>query len=282
MLNDFLAIHDLSLYDFNHLLDMAGSIKESPQKFRDRLDNKIVAFASQDMPWQNRLSWEAAILQLGGRFVLLDQTEIDPAQIAAPDLFGKLLESWMDAVLIGAVPFSFINDLAQHAAIPIINTRSDHNDPVTVMGDFFTLRELRKNLADIRLVYAGSNPQLCRSLLSAAEKTGCRMTMVTAAGEEPKLADLANEFSRQTGFPIQFSKDPIPAVQEATVVYTDSESLLAAADTKAVVFYSPPNIKAAAHIPKKFTAAGAVLYDQIENKLHIQKAIMVLLLEDKK
>jgi len=284
MKKDLLSIHDLSLYEFNYLLDLASSIKESPKKFQDRMQKKIVAIAPMDLAWPTRVSWETAILQMGGRIVQLDQTELAPENHTSSLMLGKILGSWLDSAILGSASFQFISSLANSTMIPIINAGSDFYDPVTVMSDFFTLRELRKNLADIELIYAGKNLALCRSVLFAAAKAGCRLTIAAPVVEklEQELFSRANEDGRDTGFHLQSSTDPIAAVKGASVIYTDSVSLLAAADPQAVVFYCPPDVKTGITVPEKFTAPDSTFYDQIENRLHIQKAIMVLLLEDKK
>jgi ornithine carbamoyltransferase len=306
MQKDFISIHDLSLYEFNELLDLTQDIKANPDKYRKKLKNKILAMIFEKPSLRTRMTFEVGMLELGGKAIYLSPNEIQVGKRETVEDIGHNLERWVDGIMIRTFAHDNVVRLAKAASIPIINGLSDFSHPCQGLADLFTLREKKGGLSKIKLAYVGDGNNVCHSLMLAAAKAGLIMAVATPKGYEPsaEVVGWAREDGRDTGFSIDISNDPKAAVKDADAVYTDvwasmgqeqekearakifapfqvSPKLMAFAKLDAVFLHCLP-----AHREEEVTASvlespQAVVFDQAENRLHIQKAIMLLLMGKK-
>ncbi|MDH4217531.1 MAG: ornithine carbamoyltransferase [Candidatus Aminicenantes bacterium] len=306
MLEDFLSIHDLTPYQFSQIMDLAREIKEKPHRFKNRLKNKILAMIFEKPSLRTRVTFEVGMLRLGGEAISLAPSDIQMGIRETPYDVGRNLERWVDAIMIRTFSHQIAVDLAQACNIPVINALTDLLHPCQAMADFFTLKEKMGDLANTKLAYIGDGNNVCQSLLFAAAKTGSKMAVATPSGFEPNpdILDQARQDGQKTGFQVTVTSDPSEAVKEADAVYTDvwasmgqesekekraqifapyqvNRQLMEQAKKNALFMHCLP-----AHRGEEVTAGildspQSVVYDQAENRLHIQKAIMVLLLEKK-
>jgi ornithine carbamoyltransferase len=185
MLDNFISIHDLTLYQFSKILDISREIKDNPHRFRHKLKGKILAMIFQKPSLRTRMTFEVGMLQLGGEAVYLSPSDIQIGTRETLYDMGKNLERWVDAIMIRTFAHQNVIDLVQACHIPVINALTDLLHPCQAMADFFTLKEKRGDLANFKLAYVGDGNNVCHSLLSAAAKAGSKMSVATPPGYEP-------------------------------------------------------------------------------------------------
>ena len=306
MIKDFLSIHDLSLYEFSQILDMTEKIKKQPQNYRDKLKDKVLAMIFQKPSLRTRMTFEVGMLQLGGEAVYLAPSDIQMGKRETPHDVGKNMERWVDGIMIRTFAHQEVVDLSQTTSIPVINALTDLLHPCQAMADFFTLRENNKDLTSLKLTYIGDGNNVCHSLLFAAAKSGCRMSVATPKGYEPDPAIVkqAGQDAEETGASVQLTNDPTEAVEEADAVYTDvwasmgqedekkkrakifapfqiNKKLMDKAKTDAVFMHCLPAHRGEEVTNEVIDSGQSVVFDQAENRLHVQKTIMLILMGKK-
>jgi ornithine carbamoyltransferase len=306
MLENFISIHDLSLYEFSKILDLAKEIKDNSHRFRNKLKGKILAMIFQKPSLRTRMTFEVGMLQLGGEAVYLSPSDAQVGTRESLHDMGKNLERWVDAIMIRTFAHQNVIDLAQTSRIPVINALTDLLHPCQAMADFFTLKEKRGDLVNFKLAYIGDGNNVCHSLLSAAAKAGSKMSVATPPGYEPdpEIRERAEVDGKETGASFSFTNDPNEAVENADAVYTDvwasmgqeqekenrtkiftpfqvNKSLMAKAKEEAFFMHCLPAHRGEEVTDDVIDSSQSVVYDQAENRLHVQKVIMLLLLGKK-
>ncbi len=306
MFHDFLSIHDLTPYQFSQIMDLTREIKEKPRRFRDRLKSKILAMIFEKPSLRTRITFEFGMLQLGGKTIYLAPHDIQIGTRETPYDVGKTLEMWVDAVMIRTFAHQIAVDLAQASTIPVINALTDLLHPCQAMADFFTLKEKIGDLAHMKLAYVGDGSNVCHSLLFAAAKTGAEISVATPAGYEPNsdIVKKALQDGQETELKVLITSDPIEAVEDADAVYTDvwtsmdqesekakradiflpyqvNTELMAKAKQSALFMHCLPAHRGEEVTDKVINSVQSIVFDQAENRLYVQKAIMLLLIEQK-
>lgn len=306
MFDNFISIHDLTLYQFSKILDISREIKDNPHRFRNKLKGKILAMIFQKPSLRTRMTFEVGMLQLGGEAVYLSPSDIQIGTRETIYDMGKNLERWVDAIMIRTFAHQNVIDLAQACHIPVINALTDLLHPCQAMADFFTLKEKRGDLANFKLAYVGDGNNVCHSLLSAAAKAGSKMSVATPPGYEPdpEIRKQAEEDGKETGAGFSFTNDPSEAVENADAVYTDTwasmgqeqekekrgeifapfqvnKSLMAKAKEGVFFMHCLPAHRGEEVTDDVIDSSQSIVYDQAENRLHIQKVIMLSLLGKK-
>jgi ornithine carbamoyltransferase len=304
MFEDFISIHDLSIYEFNEILELTEQIKAHPQRFQNKLNNKILAMIFQKPSLRTRVTFEAGMLELGGEAIYLGPSDIQMGARETPYDVGKNLERWVDGIMIRTFGHQDVIDLAKACRIPVINALTDLLHPCQAMADFFTIKEKRRGLADFKLTYVGDGNNVCHSLLLGAAKSGCDITVATPPGYKPnpEILKLAEEDGKETGSRFHLTDEPSEAVKGADAVYTDvwasmgqeqekkeraeifapyqvNSELMAKAKSDAFFMHCLPAHRGEEVTDEVIDSPQSIVYDQAENRLHIQKAIMLLLLE---
>jgi len=306
MLDNFISIHDLTLYQFSKILDISREIKDNPHRFRNKLKGKILAMIFQKPSLRTRMTFEVGMLQLGGEAVYLSPSDIQIGTRETVYDMGKNLERWVEAIMIRTFAHQNVIDLAQTCHIPVINALTDLLHPCQAMADFFTLKEKRGDLANFKLAYVGDGNNVCHSLLSAAAKAGSKMSVATPPGYEPapEIRKQAEEDGKETGASFSFTNDPSEAVENADAIYTDTwasmgqeqekekrgeifapfqvnKSLMAKAKKGAFFMHCLPAHRGEEVTDDVIDSSQSLVYDQAENRLHVQKVIMLSLLGEK-
>jgi len=305
MPQDFMTIHDLTPYEFSHIMDLAREVKEKPLRFKDRLKHKILALIFEKPSLRTRVAFQAGVLQLGGHAVYLSSSDIGMGSRESLEDVAKNIERWVDGVVIRAFAHETAVKLAGAARIPVINGLTDLHHPCQAMADFFTLKEKRGALSDLKLAYVGDGNNVCHSLLLAAAKTGSKVSVATPPGYEPEkeILETALRDGEDTGFSCEITHDPIQAVREADAVYTDvwvsmgqeserekrtrifapyqvNPELMAQAGSGALFMHCLPARRGEEVTDEVIDSPISVVYEQAENRLHVQKAIMLLLVSE--
>lgn len=306
MIEDFLSIHDLTLYEFSVLLDLTRKVKDHPQNYRKVLQDKVLAMIFQKPSLRTRMTFEVGMLQLGGEAVYLSPSDIQLGSRETPYDVGKNLERWVNGIMIRTFANRTATDLAKAASIPVINALTDLLHPCQAMADFFTLKEKKGDLTSLKLAYVGDGNNVCHSLMFASAKAGTMMAVATpeAYGPHPDILALAEKDAAETGARFLLTQDPAEAVEGADAVYTDTwasmgqeqereqrlrvfapfqvdSALMARAKKEAFFMHCLPAHRGEEVTDEVIDSAQSVIFDQAENRLHIQKAIMILLLSDK-
>ena len=304
MLSDFLSIHDLTPYQFSKIMDLTREIKEKPHRFKNRLQNKILAMIFEKPSLRTRVTFETGMLQLGGEAIYLAPSDIRMGTRETPKDVGKNLERWVDGIMIRTFAHKTALELARACEIPVINALTDRLHPCQAMADIFTLKEKIGDLAHTKLAYVGDGNNVCHSLLFAAAKTGTNISIATPAGYEPDpdIVQQAKQDGQGTDFAVHITTDPFEAVQNADAVYTDvwasmgqenekekrtevfspyqvNTELMAHSKQDALFMHCLPAHRGEEVTDEIIDSTRSVVFDQAENRLHVQKAIMLSLIE---
>ena len=300
---DLISVQDFSPAEVSWALGLAAVMKADPADFRGTLAGKQLVLFFEKPSLRTRLTFEAGMSALGGVSFFVDQTQSRLGARESLSDIAKNLERWVDGVVLRTFAHETVSSVAEHAGIPVINALSDHEHPCQALADFLTLQERFGDLTKVRLAYVGDGNNVAHSLLLAAASTGANIAVATPPGYEPKAEVVASarQIAKKTGARIEVHADPVEAVSSTDAVYTDvwasmgqesetakrkaifapyqvNQRLFARANKHAVFMHCLP-----AHRGDEVTAAvidspRSVVFDQAENRLHIQKAILVLLL----
>jgi len=306
MQKDFLSIRDLSVYEFSEMLDKAAEVKKHPDKYRQALKNKILAMIFQKPSLRTRMTFEAGMIRLGGEAIYLAPSDIQMGSREGAYDIGKNLERWVDGIMIRTFGHQIAVDLAASCKIPVINALTDLSHPCQAMADFLTLREHKGALSALKLTYVGDGNNVCHSLMLAAARGGTKMAVATPPGYEPKpeVVKWAREDGRETGFALTLTNSAEEAVSGADAVYTDvwasmgqeaekeararifapyqvNGRLMARAGKDAIFMHCLPAHRGDEVTDEVIDAPYSVVYDEAENRLHAQKAILIALMGDK-
>jgi ornithine carbamoyltransferase len=300
---DLVSISDLGPAGVEAVLELTRLMKARPADFRGALAGKQLALFFEKPSLRTRLTFEAGINSLGGTSFFFDQTE---ARLDAREKLSDIarnLERWVDGIVLRTFAHSTVTEMAKHTCIPVVNGLSDWEHPCQALADYFTLLERFGNAKKIRLAYVGDGNNVAHSLMLTAACLGSAITVATPAGYEPaaEIVDSAKEIAAETGATIEIVNDPDAAVEGADAVYTDVWASMGkeseAAERKAIFSPYQVNEKLFAHAGKRavfmhclpahrgdevtdavIDCSRSVVFDQAENRLHVQKAIMLVLL----
>jgi len=301
---DLISIQDFQPDELACALELATAMKLRPADYRGTLVGKQIVLFFEKPSLRTRLTFEAGIHGLGGVSFFVDQTQ---SRLGARESLSDVahnLERWIDGVVLRTFAHETVTEMARHASIPVINALSELEHPCQAMADMQTLQEHFGDLHNVRLAYVGDGNNVAHSLMLAAASLGASISVATPAGYEPdaEIARAAEQIAALTGATVQVGNDAREAVSGADAVYTDvwasmgqedeaverrkifmpfqvNQKLFSQAAQRAVFMHCLP-----AHRGDEVTASvidspRSVVFDQAENRLHIQKAIMVLLLE---
>ena len=301
---DLISIQDFSPDELACALELALAMKMRPADFRGNLAGKQIVLFFEKPSLRTRLTFEAGISSLGGSSFFVDQTH---SRLGAREPLCDVahnLERWIDGIVLRTFAHDTVTTMAQHACIPVINALSDVEHPCQAMADMLTLQQHFGELRGVRLAYVGDGNNVAHSLMLAAASLGLSINVGTPQGYEPNAAitDAARELAALSGATVQVVNDPVEAVAGADAIYTDvwasmgqeeetadrskifapfqvNQKLFTCAARHAVFMHCLP-----AHRGDEVTAAvidspRSVVFDQAENRLHVQKSILVLLLE---
>lgn len=306
MKRDFLNLQDCKTEEINDLLELAEQLKQDDYHLNNQLKGKTVALLFQKPSNRTRVSFEVGIFQLGGNCVYLGPDEIKLGIRESTSDVSKTLSRYLNAIVARTHDHQDILDLASHAQIPIINGLSDLYHPCQALTDIFSIREKFGRTKGLNLAYIGDGNNVCHSLLSGCVKTGINIRVATPPNYEPRpdIVNEARQTAKETGTNIRLTHSPHEAVEKADIIYADvwvsmgqeEESPQRLKDFGAYQINGALTKKASkdfifmhclpAHRGQEVTAeiidgAHSIVFDQAENRLHTQKAILISLLGGK-
>jgi ornithine carbamoyltransferase len=300
---DLVSTRDLGPQGVEAVLHLAELMKSRPSVFQRSLAGKQIVMFFEKPSLRTRLTFEAGITSLGGTAIFVDQSKSPlDARESLSDIAHNL-ERWIDVIVLRTFSHSTIEQMATHASVPVINALSDLEHPCQALADYFTLQERFGDLRKICLAYVGDGNNMAHSLLLTAACLGSSIRIATPKGYEPNsqiVAD-AKKIAKQTGAYIELLNDPHAAVAGVDAVYTDAwasmgqeneaesrskvfppyqvnRELMAEAAPHAAFLHCLPAHRGQEVTDEVMDSENSVIFEQAENRLHVQKAILYLLL----
>lgn len=302
---DFRWVTDITRDELNEIFHLTAEMKDRPENFRQSLAGKTMAMINEKQSLRTKVTFEAGIQQLGGYSVYLTNHDINLGKREPVKDVARNLARWVDLIVARVFKQSTIIELAEYASVPVINALSDDGHPCQIVSDMFTLWDQlrgRDSLHGFKIVYIGDGNNVCNSLILAAGLLGLYMVISTPAGYEPspRAVDTGRRMAEEIGGSVLFESDPQKAVKGAQALYTDvwtsmgqeeetqirlkafqgyqvNEELVAKADEKAVVMHCLPAHRGEEITDGALECSQSIVFDQAENRLHGQKAIMKFL-----
>ncbi|MFQ5429480.1 MAG: ornithine carbamoyltransferase [Phycisphaerae bacterium] len=296
------SLKDLTAEELQSILDLAAAVKARPGDHANRLDRKTLAMIFQKPSLRTRVSFEAGMTQMGGHAIYLAPTDISLGKRETTEDIAIVLSRFVDLIMARTFGHDIVEDLARHATVPVINGLSDFAHPCQILADLQTIVERKGRLKGLNFVYCGDGNNVAHSLMFGGALAGMNVTIVTPPGYEPKAEVLSasSTTARASGCEVAVTNDLPAALRGADVVYTDvwasmgqeadaenrravfqpyqvNEDALTLADSECVVLHCLP-----AHYGDEITygvarSRNSAIFDQAENRLHAQKALMMLL-----
>ena len=302
--HDLIADGDLTRRDLELIFQLTERVKASPGSFARALEGKQLAMIFEKPSLRTRVTFEVGMTSMGGFAIYLDHAKPRLGERESIKDVARNLERWVHGIVARTYSHAAVQELAEHASIPVINALTDSFHPCQALADLYTLGERVGRLKGLKLAFVGDGSNVCHSLMVSAAKFGVSVSVATPPGFEPKseILDEAKVIGRKTGAKIQLFHDPVDAVAGAHAVYTDVWASMGqeyAAHLRAQVFapyrVTEELMEAAgdalfmhclpAHRGQEVTDAvidspRSIVYDQAENRLHVQKALLLLLMQN--
>ena len=300
---DLVSIHDLAPAEILSLFNLTAVLKLRPAEFRSVLAGKQMVMFFEKPSLRTRLTFEAGMDSLGGSTFFVDQTA---SRLNARESLYDIahnLERWIDIIVLRTFSHAVVEEMATYAGVPVINALSELEHPCQALADFFTLQEHFGDLKKLHFAYVGDGNNMAHSLLLAGASVGAKVSIATPEryGLNPVIVTMAKAIAEETKASLRIMTDARKAVTGADAVYTDAWASMgheSEADERAAIF-APYQVNGAlmqlakpharfmhclpAHRGSEVTdqvidSLNSVVFDQAENRLHIQKAILVFLL----
>jgi ornithine carbamoyltransferase len=303
MARDYLSVDDLSPVELGGLLDLSAAIKAAPRSFADRLVGRSVALLFEKSSTRTRVSFEVGVAELGGHPLALSGAELQLGRGETIEDTGRVLSRYVDAIVLRTFEQERLEALAGAASVPVINALSDFEHPCQALADLFTVRERLGALEGRILCYLGDGNNVAHSLLLAGAKAGMVVRTATPPGFEPipQVVERARAIAAKTGGSIELEHDPASASTGAHVLYTDvwasmgqeaeaqeralvfpafqlNQKLVDVADPDVLVLHCLPAHRGQEITDEVIDGPRSAVWDQAENRLHTQKALMLSLL----
>jgi len=292
---DLLTGDEISSKEFLELIDFSIKLKEENKtvKGKQLLENKTLAMLFEKPSTRTRVSFETGMKQLGGHTIILSLNEMQHSRGESVEDTAKTLSGYVDGIMARVYEHSFIEDLAKHATVPVINGLSNSYHPCQTLADFMTIKEYKKKFKDLKIAWIGDGNNVCNSLIFGCSKTQTDIVIATPKGFEPN-PEVVKKASENTT--IDLTTDPESAVKDADIVMTDTftsihtsdpkrtenflpsfqvnESLMEKAKNDAIFMHCLPAKRDQEVTSAVIDGSQSVVWDQAENRLHSQKALL--------
>src|SRR5215467_3359953 len=300
---NFVSIQDFDPAETTALFELAHVIKSRPADFRGALAGKQLVLFFEKASLRTRLTFEAGMASLGGTSLFVDQTRSRLNEREPVCDIARNVERWVDAVVLRTYEHKTIVEMAQHADIPVINALSDVEHPCQAFADYFTLQEKFGDLTKVHVAYVGDGNNVAHSLLLTAASLGSSIAVATPHGyaPDPEIVNAARCIGKTTGAIIEITENAKAAATGANAIYTDvwasmgqesqaaerkkifapyqvNQKLFSLAASDAVFMHCLPAHRGEEVAAEVIDSSHSVVYDQAENRMHAQKAILLSLL----
>jgi len=303
--SDLISIQNLNASDISLIFSSAKMLKEKPLDFSSVLNNKNLALIFEKPSLRTRVTFDVGMTSMGGSSVFLDHSNTKLGERESIKDVARNLERWVDGIVARTYKNKSVIDLAAHAKIPVINGLTDLLHPCQALADFFTVYERFGNTNKLKFCFVGDGNNTCHSLMLAAALLGVNFFVTTPPGFEPNpgIIKTAKKSAALTGGSIRILTNPNEAAQQANIVYTDvwasmgqeaeteqrasvfadyqvNDSLMNQADKDALFMHCLPAHRGYEVATSVIDSTRSIVYEQAENRLHVQKALLFLLMSN--
>ncbi|WP_100330363.1 ornithine carbamoyltransferase [Bacillus xiapuensis] len=301
---DLLQLADFSSESIEGLVRLADDMKKNKGNYANSLQGQILGMIFEKSSTRTRVSFEAAMLQLGGHAMFLSSNDLQIGRGETIEDTGQVLSGYLDGIMIRTHHHSRIEALAEAASIPVINGLTDAYHPCQALADLLTVYELKGKFKGQKLVYVGDGNNVAHSLMIGCAMTGMNFTLTAPAGYEPasEIVEKAKEMAARTKAKIEITADPCEAVKEADFIYTDvwtsmgqeeeakerlkafaayqvNDQLMSLAKADCKFMHCLPAHRGEEVSASVMDGAASVVFQQAENRLHAQKAVLYSLMK---
>ena len=296
MKKDLLTIDDLSSGEIDEIFRLAAELKAKRQGLGEPLKGKTLGLIFEKPSNRTRVSFEVGITELGGHAIYLGSYEIDLGKRESPKDVAKVLSRYLNGIIARTFSHKTVVELAKYSSIPVINGLTDYQHPCQALSDLFTIKE-KKGLEGITVAFIGDGNNVLNSLLYICHKTGIKIHAACPKGYEP-----SKEVLKDVASSVAIFNSPSDAVKGADVIYTDvwtsmgqekeykrrlkafkkyqvNSELMKLANKDAIVLHCLPAHRGQEITDEVMDGAASMVLDQAENRLHVQKAILIKLLK---
>lgn len=304
---DILSMADLSTNEIGLILMLAGKLKREQRRGKSRpfLRGKILGMIFQKPSTRTRVSFEVGMYQLGGDAVYLGASDIQLSRGETIEDTAKTLSLYLDCIMARVYNHKDVQTLARYASVPVINGLSDSFHPCQILADLMTIQEHKKKLKGLRLAWLGDGDNVCNDLMLGCAKTGISMTAACPKGYEPleEIVELAKAEGKKTGVDIAITDDSASAVRDADIIATDTfisigkegertareatflpnyqvnKDIMKLAKVDAIFMHCLPAKRGMEVTADVIDGKWSVVWQEAENRLHTQKALLCLLMK---
>ena len=311
---DLISIRDLSKKDLADIFNLSDELKKAPNKFSDALKRRMLALIFQKPSCRTQVSFEVGMHQLGGGSLYLDPDQIKLGRRESIGDIARTLSRYVDGIVLRTPAHKNILEMAKYASVPVINALTDLLHPCQGLADIYTIREkfipsLRSrragfnNFKNITVAFVGDGNNVCHSLLFGCSKVGLNINIATPKGYSPRPEVLkeAGSFAKKSGARIKLFNQATEAVRGAEIVYTDvwasmgqekegkarkkhfrkfqlNKKLLTLTKDKCLIMHCLPAHRGEEITDQVIDCPNSIVFDQAENRMHVQKAVLIMLL----
>ena len=301
---DFLTIGQLSASEINSIFEIAAAYKAEPREFADALAGKTAVLLFEKESLRTKLSFEIGLTRLGAKPFYHDHQKFRIGERESVSDYGKNLERWTDCIIARVYGHGVLEELAAACSVPIVNALSDKFHPCQALTDLFTLSEHIGALAGQRIAYVGDGNNVCHSLMLGAAQLGMHITVIAPEGYQPEeeIIDSAGRLGAGSGASLTITPE-LDAIADHAAVYTDAwvsmgfeaeaarrhvalagyqvtPRLMAKAGADALFMHCLPAHRGFEVAPEVIDSPRSIVFDQAENRLHVQNAILLHLLSN--
>jgi ornithine carbamoyltransferase len=300
---DLCSISDLSSSEVRAILKLGHNVKRNPREYRHALDARQMVLMFEKASLRTRLAFETGINTMGGNAIFVDQTSSPLGEREAIADVARNVERWVDVIVLRTYAHDTITEMAANSRVPVINALSDFEHPCQALADFMTLEEHFGTVTGLNFTYVGDGNNVCHSLMLTGAQLGANVTVATPRGYSPdiEIVTQAREMAAANGCEIRLLQDPGAAAEGADAMYTDvcvsmgfehestkrapifrpfqvNEALMQKANEHAVFMHCLPARRGAEVTDAVLDGPQSIVFDQAENRMHVQKALLLLLL----
>jgi len=304
MKKDLISIKDLSLKEIEVIFNLTDKLKKEPDKFKQAMESKTLALVFEKPSNRTYVSFAVGMYQLGGNSIYLGPEQIKLRVRETIKDVAKTLSRYVDGIALRTFDHENVIEMAKYATIPVINGLSDFSHPCQALADVYSIREKLKSFKGKTLAYIGDGNNVCNSLLYCCSKIGINMNVATPKGYEPSRLVL-KESAKEKGIKINLFSQPGDAVKSVDVIYTDvwasmgqekeaekrkqvfkkfqiNKNLMKLAKKRVLIMHCLPAHRGEEITDEVIDSQNSIVFDQAENRMHVQKAILIKLMGDKK
>lgn len=297
---DLLTIAEMSSHDIVDIMNLAKKLKKAPLSRKGIFKDKTLALLFQKPSNRTRISFEVAMVQLGGHALYLSPQEINMGKRESVKDVAAVISRYVDGVVARVFSHQDVADLAKYADIPVINGLSDLSHPCQALSDLFTIREKKRSLRNVTVAYIGDGNNVLNSLMMVCAKTGVNVRIATPEAYRPNkdMLETASRVAKEKRSYVELFTDPLIAVGGADFIYTDvwvsmgqeqekekrlkdfngfriDARVMSASKKGALVMHCLPAHRGEEISADVIDGKQSIVYDQAENRMHVQKAVLL-------